>query len=407
VKLVKQGAVDQEILALILQNIRTASVTRGDIAAQVAANNVGIARLTEVLDKEGEELTCRCMEELLDYAERSMRAGIRKIPNGSYAFEDYIEGDGIIEELVKIRVTIRIKGDSATVDFKGTDKQVKGPMNLRISAARACTYYVLKCVIDPELPTNSGAYRPIRVLAEEGTLVNAAFPAALCNANILTDQRIVDVLLGAMFQAVPQKVCAACSGEMNLVNIGGINPRTGEYFNYVETYGGGQGALHCQDGMDGVQTHLTNTRNAPVEVMEVSYPFRIDRYGLVPDSEGAGEFRGGCGIEREIVLLGPEAKLSLSADRRKIGPWGVRGGKPAATSDCIVISSDGRKKRLPSKITTGLKKGDTIRLRTPGGGGWGDPKKRDPHRIEKDVTEEMISADRARKIYGYRKGKQK
>jgi N-methylhydantoinase B len=245
------------------------------------------------------------------------------------------------------------------------------------------------------------------VLAEEGSLVNASFPAALCNANILTDQRIVDVLLGAMFQAVPEKVCAACSGEMNLVNIGGINPRTGEYFNYVETYGGGQGALYCQDGMDGVQTHLTNTRNAPVEVMEVSYPFRIDKYGLVPDSEGAGKFRGGCGIVREIVLLGQEAKLSLSADRRKIGPWGVRGGKSGATSDCLVISSDNRKKRLPSKITTALKKGDKICLRTPGGGGWGNPKKRDHRRIEKDVTEEMISANRAWKIYGYRKGKQK
>jgi N-methylhydantoinase B len=407
VKLVKEEAVDPEILSLILQNIRTARVTRGDIAAQVAANNVGLARLAEVIDKEGKELTCRCMEELLDYAERSMRAGIRGIPDGAYTFEDCIEGDGITEELITIRVKISIKGDSAIVDFKGTDGQVRGPMNLRISAARACTYYVLKSVIDPELPTNSGAYRPIEVLAEEGSLVNARYPAALCNANILTDQRIVDVLLGAMLKAVPERVCAACSGEMNLVNIGGVNPRTGEYFNYVETYGGGQGALHCQDGMDGVQTHLTNTRNAPVEVMEVTYPFRVDHYGLAADSEGAGKYRGGCGIEREIVLLGPEARLSLSADRRRIGPWGVKGGKTASTSDCIVVSSDGRKRRLPSKVTTGLRAGDRIWLKTPGGGGWGDPKKREPRMIEKDVKEELISADRALKIYGWGKGKRK
>jgi len=286
------------------------------------------------------------------------------------------------------------------VDFAGTDRQVKGPMNARISAAESCTYYVMKCIIDPELPTNSGAYRAIEVKAEEGSLVQATYPAAVCNANILTDQRLVDVLLGALLKAVPERVIAACSGEMNLINMGGIHPRTGEYYNYVETYGGGQGAARYQDGMDGVHTHMTNTRNAPVEVIEATYPFQIGRYGLVPNTDGPGKFRGGLGMTRELVMLGEETKFSLSADRRRIGPWGVFGGRSGGTSDCVVTSADGTTRQLPSKITTALRKGDRVVIATPGGGGWGSPMERDPEAVRRDVEKEYISLERARAEYG-------
>jgi N-methylhydantoinase B len=367
--------------------------------AQIAANNVGIKRWAEILDKYGKRPIQIYIKEILDYAERSMRAGIKKIPQGNYTFEDYVEGDGITEKLIKIKATIEVREDSVLVDFTGTDKQVKGPMNARISAAQSCVYYVLKAVIDPDLPTNSGAYRAIEVKAEEGSLVQALFPAALCNANILTDQRLVDVLLGALLKAIPERVVAACSGEMNLINVGGIDPRTGEYYNYVETYGGGQGAMHNQDGMDGVHTHMTNTRNAPVEVIESSYPFQIAKYGLVPDSEGAGEYRGGLGMTREIIMLAEETKFSLSADRRKIGPWGVFGGQAANTSDCVVVSKKGKRRRLPSKITTALKKGDKVIIVTPGGGGWGNPKKRSKEAVVRDMKEGLISAERAKKVY--------
>jgi len=400
VKVVKKNEVDQEILSLILQNIRTYNETRGDMMAQIAANNVGIKRLTEILGRYGKNQTLLCMNELLDYAERSMRAGIRKIPQGTYAFQDYVEGDGFTEDLVKIKVTIEVKRDSIRVDFTGTDKQVKGPMNARISAARACVYYALKCIIDPDLPTNHGAYRPIEVTAEEGSLVQAIFPAAVCNANILTDQRLVDVVLGALLEAVPERVVAACSGEMNLVNLGGIDQRTGVYYNYVETYGGGQGAMHSQDGMDGVHTHMTNTRNTPVEVIESTYPFQVDRYGLVPDSEGAGEYRGGLGITREIAMLGDEATFSLSADRERLGPWGVFGGEDGSTSSCVIIAENGERQRLPSKITRTVKKGDKIVVITPGGGGWGDPRKRDRESVKRDVLEGFISREKANKVYG-------
>ena len=400
VKLVKRGKVDQELMALILQNIRTHNETRGDLMAQIAANNVGISRFTEILDRHGKKQTLLYTKELLDYAERRMRAGIRQIPDGTYTFEDYVEGDGFTEDLVKIKVTIEVKDDGIRVDFAGTDPQDKGPMNARISAARACVYYALKCIIDPELPTNHGAYRPVEVTAPEGSLVQATFPAAVCNANILTDQRLVDVVLGALLTAVPERVVAACSGEMNLVNLGGIDPRTGVYYNYVETYGGGQGAMHNQDGMDGVHTHMTNTRNTPVEVIESTYPFRVERYGLLPDSEGAGEYRGGLGMTREIVMLAEEATFSLSADRKKLGPWGVFGGHDGSKSSCVIVSKDGKRRRLPSKITTTVNRGDKIIVKTPGGGGWGDPRKRDREAVERDVLEGFISRKKAAQVYG-------
>jgi N-methylhydantoinase B len=399
VKLVKRNEVDQEILSFILQNVRTFKETRGDLMAQIGANRVGMKRFTEILDRYGKHQVRLYMRELFDYAERSMRAGIRKIPQGKYTFEDYIEGDGFTEDLVKIRVTIDVKCDGIRVDFTGTDKQVRGPMNARISAARASVYFALKCVIDPDLPTNHGTYRPIEVVAEEGSLVQATFPAAVCNANILTDQRLVDVVLGALLQAVPERVVAACSGEMNLLNLGGIDPRTGTYYNYVETYGGGQGAMHDRDGMDGVHTHMTNTRNTPVEVIESTYPFRVEKYGLVADSDGAGKYRGGLGMTREIVMLGEEANFSLSADRKKLAPWGVFGGQDGGKSDCIIVSKDGKRRRLPSKITTTVKKGDRIIVITPGGGGWGDPRKRNKKAVEKDLCEGFISRKRAKQVY--------
>ena len=273
-------------------------------------------------------------------------------------------------------------------------------MNARISGAQTCTYYALKCIIDPDMPTNDGAYRVIEVRVEEGSLVQARFPAAVCNSNIITAQRLVDVILGAMLKAVPERVVAACSGEMNLINVGGINPMTGEYYNYVETYGGGQGAMHNQDGMDGVHTHMTNTRNTPVEVIESAYPLRVEKYGLVPDSDGAGQYRGGLGITREIVVLGEETIFSLSADRREIGPWGVFGGQAGGTSNCIVISKEGKKKKLPSKVTTTLKEGDKVVIVTPGGGGWGKPAKRHPECVVKDVREGFICSKRAKDVYG-------
>ncbi|MBI2193955.1 MAG: hydantoinase B/oxoprolinase family protein [Planctomycetes bacterium] len=400
VRILKGGRLDEDLVKLITQNVRTQGEFMGDLMAQVAANHVGGRRMGDLVRKHGVAGMRSAMAELLDYAERSMRAGIRSLPKGRFTFEDYCEGDGLVDHPIRVRVSVEIREEDVEVDFEGTSPQTRGPMNAAITAAYSCVYYVMKAVIDPDLPTSSGAYRPIRVRAPEGTVVNAKFPAAICNSNILTDQRVVDALLGALYQAIPDRVCAACSGEMNLVNLGGIDPRTGRYFNSVETYAGGQGARHDQDGMDGVHTHLTNTRNAPVEVTEATYPIRVEGYGLVPDSEGAGRFRGGCGMYRELTLLSDETLFSLSADRRELRPWGLAGGLEARGSDCWVESAGGERRQLPSKITTTLRRGETVTLVTPGGGGWGDPKERDREAVRQDVRDGLVSPERAKAVYG-------
>ena len=248
--------------------------------------------------------------------------------------------------------------------------------------------------------TNAGAYRPVEIKVREGSLLSARYPMAVCNANIITTQRITDVLLGALAPVIPDKVLAACSGTMNLLNIGGIDPRNGIYYNYVETYAGGQGAMHNADGMDAVQNHMTNTRNAPVESIELAYPLLVESYGLVSDSEGAGRYRGGLGIHRHLRVLGESVTLTLSSDRERVSPWGLFGGADADRSACIIEAPDGSEKRLPSKVTTTVPHDHVIKTQTPGGGGWGDTGDRDIEAVTHDVNEEFISPERAESIYG-------
>ncbi len=235
------GQVDEVILRLIEQNARTRHEVRGDLLAQYAAGRTAERRVDELCTARGTDLSLRYASLVLDHAERAMREGIGQLPNGTYTFEDYLDDDGFSDEPVRIAVELTIDGDELTADFSASSPQVRGPLNCRKSAAASCLYYAAKAIVDPHLATSAGAYRPLHVVVQEGTVLEAIFPAAVGNANILTDQRVVDVLLGAFYQVVPDRVCAACSGEMNLVNLGGIDPRTGEYFNYVETLAGGQG----------------------------------------------------------------------------------------------------------------------------------------------------------------------
>jgi len=395
----RNGRIDEVILRLITQNVRTGPEVRGDLMAQYAAARIGEQRVGDLLTQHPLDEIMHYMGAVLDHAEACMRAGIAALPDGDYSFEDVLDDDGVIDEPVKIAVTVSIRGDEIEADFAGTSKQVLGPMNARISAAQSCVYYTCKALIDPNVPTCAGAYRPITVSAAEGTLLQATFPAAVGNANILTDQRVVDVLLGAFYQVVPDRVCAACSGEMNLVNVGGIDDRTGVYYNYVETYAGGQGAMHDQDGMDGVHTHLTNTRNTPVEVIERSFPLEVIRYGLIPDSEGPGQFRGGCGVERILRFLCERTTLTVGADRRKFLPWGLEGGGQAAGSHLIVTSPDGSTRELPTKTVTTIYRGEEVTIQTPGGGGWGPPAQRDRESLAADLRAELISPSRAHAHY--------
>ena len=400
--LMRGGQINEDLLTLIEQNVRTKLELRGDLMAQIAAARTAERRVAELYRRDDADQIGAYMHHILDHAERCMRAGIEAMPDGAYVFEDWLDDDGVGPDPIKIAVKVTIAGDQFTADFSASADQVLGPMNCRISAVRSGTYYVVKAVIDPHLPTCAGAYRPIHVIARTGSVLSAHFPAAIGNANILTDQRIVDVLLGALHQAVPERVCAACSGEMNLMNVGGIDPGTGEYFNYVETYAGGQGAHHDLDGADGVHTHLTNTRNTPVEVIEKTYPLQVTEYALIPDSEGAGRMRGGCGLVRELLCLADHTKVTTGADRRRFTPWGIENDQSARGQHCYVIQADGTRTLIPTKVFTHLNRGDRLRTETPGGGGWGDPTQRDRESVRRDVQEGLISPERAKDVYGAR-----
>ena len=400
VRIFKQRVLDDEILAILRENVRTKVEFKGDLMAQHAANNVGEQRLIELFKKNGRDSVLAHMLEIMNYSERRMRAGNKKIKDGMYSFEDFIEGDSITEDLIKVRVQVTVAGEEITVDFSGTSPEVQGPINCRRNTTEACVYYVIRSVVDPGVPPNAGSNRPIHVVAPEGSLVNSTYPREVAHSNIITSHRIVDCLMGALLEAIPERVMAAHHGTQNLLTIGGHNSRTTRPFNYIETYGGGQGALHCQDGMDGVHSHMTNTRNAPVEVIEATYPMFVKSYGLVENSEGPGKFRGGMGLFREISFLESETTVTISSDRNKIRPWGVLGGQAAAPARFELTDADGKRLQMGSKDTKKLARGDTIITMTSGGGGWGAPQDRDPEAVRWDVLEQLVSVERARSEYG-------
>jgi N-methylhydantoinase B len=401
VKLVKCGAVDQELLSLIKQNVRTSREVDGDIHAQMACNNVGRKRLQELTGQYSLDRLNAFIAELFDYSERRTRAGLAEIPAGRYGFEDYIEGTPQTPERIKIRAEVTVGNGEITFDFAGTDAQIDDSFNSNKACAISACYYVVKALVDPGLPPNVGSYRPIHVVAPEGTVVNARPPAAIGNATIIVAPKIVDVLLGALVQAMPERAAAASNGVTSLFNIGGVDPRTGHLYNYIETYAGGQGAMHSQDGTDAVQCHMTNTRNAPVEVIESTYPLFVQSYGLVPDSEGPGRFRGGLGMRREIQVMSEKTVLTVSTDRSRLRPWGVEGGGSGGNSACTIVHADGQCEQLAySKMTQSVGKYDTVMICTPGAGGWGDPRTRDPEKVLWDVREEFVSVQGAADRYG-------
>jgi N-methylhydantoinase B len=400
IRIRKSGRVDEEILALITTNVRTSRESLGDSQAQLAANNVGERRLREIITKYGQEMTLHYMEELINYSERQMLARLKELPGGVFIFEDYLEGDGLSDDRLTIKATVTIGRQKITVDFTGSSPQTRGSVNCTRAVTLACTFYALKSAIDPELPSTGGTFRPVEIITPKGSIVNPEFPAPVSNANINTAQRIADVVLGALAQVIPDKVPAASSGSMGLFTIGGVDPRTRQYYSYVETYGGGQGAVVNQDGMDGVHTNMTNTRNTPVEVIEIAYPLRVEKYGLIPNTDGPGRYRGGLGLTRELIVLDHAPTMTQGSDRLELHPWGLQGGGPGGTVGSFIETPDGLKEKLPSKVTRTVDPGTRIVLRTAGGGGYGDPRRRAPEKVKKDVREGFIDIQRARERYG-------
>jgi len=373
-KLVNEGQENADVFAIIKANTRTPTERVGDIRAQIAANNVGALRVAELIKKYGADTYHEFAELIISYSEKRMQHALSEIPDGTYTAEDFLDDDGIIDQPVKIAVTITIAGSTIAINFEGTDKQRKGNINAPYAVTLSAVYYVLRCVTDPEIPPNHGCYLPITIHVPEGVVLNPRPPAAVSSGNVETSQRIVDVLLLALHEALPDRIPAQSQGTMNNVAIGGQTDNSGARFTYYETIAGGQGALPYMDGEDGVHTHMTNTANTPIEALELSYPLQVERYELITGSGGSGKFRGGLGIRRAIKVLIDNATLSLQSDRRKYQPKGLCGGENGRTGKNYVLRN---KKRLdlPSKVTMPLERGDIVVIETPGGGGYGESRR--------------------------------
>ncbi|MGA7857238.1 MAG: hydantoinase B/oxoprolinase family protein [Terracidiphilus sp.] len=373
VRIVRGGQIDREMLNLILLNVRTPIEREGDLQAQIGACRVGERRILEVAQKYGDQRVCALVEELLDYSERLVRAELRTMPAGEFSAEDWLDNDGTTDSPVRIAVRLELDPEAAKirVDFAGSSPQVPGSVNaVRAITVSAC-FYVLRCLLKEDAPATEGILRPLILDTPSGSIVDAVPPAAVAGGNVETSQRIVDVLLRALAKAIPSRVPAASAGTMSNLTIGGVDPRTGEAFTYYETTAGGMGARPGIDGISGVQTHMTNSLNTPIEALEYAYPFRVRRYAYRDGSGGAGQFRGGDGLIRELEMLAP-VRLTLLADRRRFRPYGLWGGEAGAAGAAWIINAGSAEESLlPGKCGCQLGAGATLHLETPGGGGLG------------------------------------
>jgi N-methylhydantoinase B len=369
-KLISLGEMQKGLLSLLLANVRTPVEREGDLSAQLAACETGARRLAEMNTRYGLKELKSASSALLDYAEKLMRQSLRRIPDGVYTFEDYLDDDGQGSEKIPIRVTITIQDDTAAVDFSESAPQVKGCVNAVFAITLSCVYYVFRCLAPEMMPSNAGYFRPIRVHAPKGSVVNAVAPAAVVGGNVETSQRIVDVLLGALASALPKEIPAASCGSMNNISIGGFDCIRKQPFTYYETLAGGMGARPEKDGLDAIHTHMTNTMNTPIEVIENTYPFKILSYKIRRDSGGSGMHRGGDGLVREYELL-CEADVSILSERRLLAPYGIAGGEAGMKGE-NAIYQNGTWRLLPPKANVHCNPGDRVRIKTPGGGGYGN-----------------------------------
>ncbi|MBI3978291.1 MAG: hydantoinase B/oxoprolinase family protein [Chloroflexi bacterium] len=395
-RFVEGGRINPEIMRLIAANFRAPRESAGDFRAQVSANNLGSRRLRELVERLGVDEYRRLCDELIAYTTRRTREALAALPHGEFSAEDYLDGDGIVDEPIRIVVTVRVGDDGVVVDLTGTDAQCAGSANCSSSMAFSGIAFVLKTLVDPSIPINHGFYHSFQVILPEGTVVNARRPAAV-GAGWEVAYRVAETLYRAFSPALPERVVAATKGTICNVSFGGRRP-DGGYYAYYETVAGGGGARSSKAGMDAIQSHIHNTENAPVEEVELSYPFRIRQVGLIPDSEGAGRFRGGLGVRRDYWFPNHQATVSVLADRGRFAPWGLFGGE-AARRFHFVRDPEGRAVELPSKASIHLDPGETVSIQTPGGGGYGPPAERDPVAVLRDVQLGKVSIQRAREVY--------
>ncbi|MBU8536667.1 hydantoinase B/oxoprolinase family protein [Falsiroseomonas tokyonensis] len=392
IRLYRAGELQQDVQDLILLNCQVPRERLSDLRAQMAANRLGVSRMQALCAKYGTETVLAAGEALQDYAERKMRAGIAAIPDGTWHFTDVHDSPEIDGEL-KLTLTLTVSGDTMSLDFDGPD-QVRAGINMTFTALLATVYYAVKTVVDPTLLPNAGLARPLQVSAREGSVLNCVLPAAV-NARLSTCQRVVDLIHGALAQAVPERVTAAHNGACFVASFVGRQPVTGEPWVYLETIGGGFGARATKDGLDGVHVHTTNTSNLPVEALEIEYPLTLMRYELVEGSGGAGRQRGGMGLRR-VYRAEAECRLRMDGSRFASAPWGLQGGQPGGRGHFVYGPGI-----EPFVLGNGLlRAGDWVEIITPGGGGYGPPAERDRAALQRDLAEGSITPEATQRIYG-------
>ena len=370
VRIVCNDEVCEDVMKLILANVRGNKERRADFEAQMGSLKTGATRLLEIVERRGAKEAKDYAAHLIAYSARVMRHAIASIPDGAYEAEDALDDDGIADSEIPIRVSITIKGERARVDFTGSSPQVAGALNAVEAITVSAVSYVFRCLVGGDVPASAGLMEPIEVIAPTGTIVNAVHPASVAGGNVETSTRIVDTVLRALARAIPDRIPAASQGTMNNLTVGGVDHRTGAEFSYYETVAGGMGARPALDGMDAVHTHMTNSLNTPAEALEYAYPLRVRQYRVRKGSGGKGKHRGGDGVIREIEMLSA-ARMSVLADRRKRAPYGLSGGQDGAVGRTFITRRDGRQEELPSKASREMEIGDRVRIESPGGGGFG------------------------------------
>ena len=400
IRIAKNHEILDDVLDLVLLNVRVPEERKGDYMAQIAANKLGARRLQELFTKWTREQVFEGCSGIIEAVTRRMRAGIADLPDGKYEFTDVLDDDGMGTTNIPICVKIDIQSDEIWLNFEGSAPQVTGNMNNSFAGLQASVLFALKVLIDPDGPTNHGMLDPVHIDAPEASVVNASFPAATA-ARAQTCQRIIDVILGALAPAVPERVIAACNGANGVATFSGEGP-DGQYYLYMETIGGGAGGRSYQDGSDGIQVHVTNTSNLPVEALESEYPLLVERYELVENSGGAGKWRGGMGLRRVYRGLGHTLTFSGQGERAVTPPWGLFGGKGGGTGSISLINPDGSKEELDIKpASLQVEPTKAVCIETPGAGGYGAPVDRDKESLWEDFKSEKFSRSFLKEHYNF------
>jgi N-methylhydantoinase B len=384
IRLFRKGELQHDILDLLLLNVRLPEERRGDYYAQISACRLGARRLAEIAGQYGTDALAHGFRDIVSRTERRMRDAVAAIPDGVYRFEDVMDDDGLGAVDIPIRLAVEVSGGRIRFDFTGTAPQVRGNVNVTLNATKASVCYAMKALLDPEVPNNQGVLDVCETVTERGSLLDCVAPSPVA-ARANTCQRIVDVVIGALKDALPDAAVGAANGANTTAVFAGRDPVTGSDYLYLETLGGGFGGRNDRDGKDGVQVHITNTSNLPVEAIEMEYPLRVVSYGLVEESGGAGQYRGGLGLRRVIEPVGHDCVFNGAGERFRNPPWGIFGGGPGGMGRFLHIDAAGRERTLdikPSGIV--LKAGERIVVETPGAGGYGPPAERDPAALEED-----------------------